>query len=249
MPSVARTAFALFVDVMGLQHDLAPANSRRRASAGFDLCRERLETFHRDLDDVVRRDMAILPVNVPQPHFVAEFSDSAYIVGVRFASVAIPALHLMRKALRHKYPLRGGIGAGSFSHETSGVRTLREQQVWTTSSFLGGAIVTAYQAERSSTPGLRVLVHPQVMRRNAEPFLNVFTVCLREDENNVASSHELRLWRANEVAAAARRLREFRDGQDLPERATRHYAAAIDAYDRFRSVQKELPHVLPALWL
>jgi len=75
--------------------------------------------------------------SIPLPKFIAEFSDSAYIVGDRFASVAVAGILMMRRALRHKYPLRGGIGVGTFSHETSGVRTGKEQTVWSTSSFLG----------------------------------------------------------------------------------------------------------------
>jgi len=109
--------------------------------------------------------------------------------------------------------------------------------------------VTAYQAERSSAPGLRVLVHPQVMRRNAEAYLRIYTVALSDAEINDASTHELRFWRADEAAVASTRLQEFRDGQDLPVRAKRHYDAAIAAYGRFGSIQRELPHVTPALWL
>jgi hypothetical protein len=247
-----RNAFALFVDVMGIQQELVPANDRRDESAGFDRCRDRLEDFHGDLSDTISRDLPILLTHTPsvgEPDFVAEFSDSAYIIGERFASVAIPAILLMRRALRHEYPLRGGIGVGSFSHETSGVRTNRERQVWSTSSFLGGAVVTAYQAERSVTPGLRILVHPLVMRRNTEPFLKIYTVPLSEEENNVNSSNELRFWRPNESEPASSRLRVFRDKQNLSERARRHYDAAIAAYTMFGTIAKDLPHIGPAIWL
>jgi hypothetical protein len=243
-----RSVFALFVDVMGVQSDLVTADNRHRASPGFDRCRERLEDFHRDLDDTAGKLMNTA-AGVPEPEFVAEFSDSAYVIGERFASVAIPALHLMRRALRHKYPLRGGIGVGSFSHETSGVRANRERQVWSTSSFLGSSIVTAYQAEHSTIPGLRIFIHPLVMRRNQEPYLNVYTLPLPKEENNMDASHELRLWQAHEVEAAMSRLRRFRDAQKLSERPLRHYDAAINAYERFRPIKKELPHVLPAIWL
>jgi len=249
---MTRSAFALFVDVMGTQHDLAPTSDRRAALSSFERSRDRLEAFHQDLSDTIGQQMPILlsgRANVPQPSFVAEFSDSAYIVGEQFGSVAIPGLSLMRRALRHKYPLRGGIGVGSFSHETSGVRTIREGQVWTTSSFFGGAIVTAYQAERSKAPGLRILVHPLVLRRNTEAFLKAYTIPLLENENSEASTHELRIWRANEAAAAISKLREFRDMQNLPEGASRHYEAAINSYARFGAIRRELPHVLPALWL
>src|SRR5258707_363241 len=128
---MSRSAFAAFVDVMGVQHDLVPTKDRRSAFTNFERCRDRLENFHQDLDNTIARALPLLLANlpsVPEPRFVAEFSDSAYIIGDRFASVAIPALLLMRRALRHEYPLRGGIGVGSFSHETSGVRTSRERQ-------------------------------------------------------------------------------------------------------------------------
>jgi hypothetical protein len=247
-----RKVFALFVDVMGIQQELVPTNESRKESDGFNRCRERLEEFHRDLDNTISQDLPILLTHIsklPEPDFIAEFSDSAYIIGERFASVAIPAVLLMRRALRHEYPLRGGIGVGSFSHETSGVRTNHERQVWSTSSFLGGAIVTAYHAERSVTPGLRILVHPLVMRQNTEPFLKPYTVPLLEDESNADSTHELRLWRPNEAEPASSKLRAFRDKQNLSERAMRHYDAAIAACDRFGGIRKDLPHIPPAIWL
>jgi len=187
--------------------------------------------------------------SVPEPKFVAEFSDSAYIVGERFASVAAVGLLLLRRALRHEYPLRGGIGVGTFSHETSGVRTNRETQVWSTSSFLGSAVVTAYQAERSNAAGLRVFIHPSVLRRNTEPLLKTYATELPEDERSAASTHELRFWQAAEAPAAAQRLIAFRDKQELAERPMRHYDATLTAYGRFAAVLKDLPLALPALWL
>ncbi len=249
---MTKSAFALFIDVMGVQQELVPGEKDRKVSRRFKRCRERLEVFHRDLSNTVGQGLPTLlwmQRTVPQPSFVAEFSDSAYIVGERFTSVAVAAFMLMRKALRHEYPLRGGIGVGSFSHETSGVRTGREPQTWSTSSFLGGAVVTAYQAERSVAPGLRILIHPLVMRRNTEPRLKVYTVPLSQEEISAGSSHELRLWRAAEVPLALERLHAFRDKQELPERARRHYEGTGAAYERFGAVKKDLPFVLPAIWL
>lgn len=246
------STFALFVDVMGVQKDLLPTNDRKSAEDAFLRCRERLESFHQDLSEILSRELPLLMMNdagLPPPSFIAEFSDAAYIVGERFGSVAIPALFLMRRALRHEYPLRGGIGVGSFSHENSGVRTDREQQVWTTSSFLGGAVVTAYQAERSNVPGLRIFVHPTVLQRNTEGFLKPYTVSLPESEKSADSTHELRFWRATEAPSATARIQAFRDKQTLAERAVRHYDATVRAYERFGTITAELPHALPALWL
>jgi hypothetical protein len=79
--------------------------------------------------------------SVPQSKFIAEFSDSAYIVGDRFAAVAAAGIMLMRRALRHEYPLRGGIGAGTFSHQTSGVRTGPEQLVNRIEPSAAGAVI------------------------------------------------------------------------------------------------------------
>lgn len=247
-----QTAFALFVDVLGVQQQLVPSEKQHSKIGGFDRCRNRLEDFHQDLSNIIHRDLPLLLVRSPirQPRFIAEFSDSAYIVGDQFASVAIPALFLMRRALRHKYPLRGGIGIGSFSHESSGVQTSREGQIWSTSSFLGGAIVTAYQAERSNAPGLRVFIHPLVMQRAQEINLNLYALPLPADETSAASSHELRFWHSTEAAAAIDKLRAFREGETLPEQAGRHYDSAVAAYERFGSIKKQLPHALmPQLWL
>jgi hypothetical protein len=110
-----RKVFALFLDVMGVQQDLVPARARDE-SASFAQCHTRLEDFRQDLSNTIGRDLPLLlpSFGIPEPDFVAEFSDSAYIIVERFASVAIPAIFLMRCALRHEYPLRGGIGVGSF---------------------------------------------------------------------------------------------------------------------------------------
>lgn len=153
------SVFALFVDVMGVQRELTrgdvsqPVVERR--------CREVFERFHGDLFDTINLNFPMMASggSVEEPSFIAEFSDAAYVVGPRFTTVAAAGLSLMRSALRHRYPLRGGIGIGSFSHETSGVRTIRTGQVWSTSSFFGSSVVTAYQAERSAALGLRIFVH------------------------------------------------------------------------------------------
>jgi hypothetical protein len=110
---MTESVFALFVDVMGVQHDLVSTSSDSEASVGFARCRDRLEYFHGDLAYTIGQELPLLLMNegISQPDFVAEFSDSAYIVGKQFASVAITALLLMRRALRHEYPLRGGIGS------------------------------------------------------------------------------------------------------------------------------------------
>jgi hypothetical protein len=130
--------FALFVDVMGIQQYFAAKTGTLDARQSFAECRERLEQFHNDLATTMDNSLLLLyRLSINQPGFVAEFSDSAYIVSDRFVSLAMAASALMRKAIRHEYPLRGGIGAGSFSHEVSGVRTGRENQIWTTSSFFG----------------------------------------------------------------------------------------------------------------
>jgi hypothetical protein len=242
--------FALFVDVMGVKRDLvSPA---AETNEGFDHCRERLEDFRTDLFVLINQmlPMLLMRSEVPEPRFIAEFSDSAYIVGDRFASVAVPGIYLMRQALRHGYPLRGGVGFGTFSHESSGVRANQNTQVWTTSSFLGSAIVTAYQAERSTTPGLRIFVHPNVIGASkSESYWHNFAIPLPDTEVTTDSNHELRVWLDIEADAAATKLRDFRDRQDLPERPRRHYDATLTAYERFALLKGGLPFLTPALWL
>lgn len=244
--------YAAFVDVMGVQRALlGEGRDDPESVQAFEDCRENLESFHRDLDNLMERELELLlhDSQIPQPNFVAEFSDSAYIVGDHFASVAVPALSLMRKALRHEYPLRGGIGIGTFAHETSGVRTNRQRQIWSTSSFLGSSVVTAYQAERCPIAGLRVFIHPDVMILNTEAYLDLYTMPVREPKTQTAT-HELRIWRAYESSAAIKRLIAFREKKgQLPERATQHYDATITAYENFETVETELPHIVPALWL
>ncbi|MGB9103233.1 MAG: hypothetical protein WCC59_00620 [Terriglobales bacterium] len=247
---MATTAFALFVDVMGVQRELLPAATAAEARARFQACRERLEHFRRDLaSTIVALDTFLMPAAVPPPTFIAEFSDSAYIIGPKFASVAIPAIWLMRRALRHEYPLRGGIGFGTFLHEASGARFFGTGQVWSTSSFLGGAVVTSYLAERSTAMGLRVFVHRDAMQQAQELFLESYSTDLLSDEVDAVSTHELRLFDSNESAAAVARMRRFRESQNLTARASGHYESTIAAYERFGTISAGLPHTLPALWL
>jgi hypothetical protein len=75
-----------------------------------------------------------------------------------------------------------------------------------------------------------------------------YAVQMPEEEKTDCSTHELRVWRSTESELATARLRAFRDKQTLSERATRHYNAAIGAYDRFRVNRKDLPHITPAIW-
>ena len=228
--------FALFVDVLGTQnatldHDVAS-------------CRKMLRDFHYDLDVGVGWTSSL----AGSPTFVAEFSDSAYVVADKFEIVAEVALWLMRHALAKEYPLRGGIGVGGFWHEMSGASMRGEGLTWSTSSFMGRAVVTAYQAERSRAPGLRVFVHPDVMLRNTEPFLKAYTVRLPREEQDDQANCELRYWAADEVDEALPRLCAFRDKQQLSERAARHYAAAVSTYERFSSIEATLPHSPPLPW-
>jgi hypothetical protein len=246
---MAEDDFALFIDVMGVQQQLTRDGDA--SQSGFSECRERLEYFHRDLNTTLENELLILFADsLPQPHFVAEFSDSAYVVSDHFATVALAGVVIMRKALRHSYPLRGGIGVGSFSHETSGVRTIRREQVWSTSSFLGSAIVTAFQAERSVAAGMRIFMHPTVLTKNEyKSSFEEYAISLSPSEATETSSHEICLWRNNEAPAAVKRLQHFRDKQDLDPRVLRHYQATSDAYERFGKRDSRLPRVPPAFWV
>jgi hypothetical protein len=244
-------SFALFIDVMGVQQALVGGRPRSSESRiRFERCRAHLVRFHDDLAGALEQ-VGIVSMSVDSmqaPRFVAEFSDSAYIVDDHLAPVALAGILMMRRALRHQYPLRGGIGAGTFSHETSGVRTGRDQTIWSTSSFLGGAIVTAYQAESSTVPGMRIFLHKIVMLRNTEPFLKPYSLPLGT-EGDAVTGHELRFWKADEAGMAQERLSKFRQHQRLSTRADRHYGPTIAAYGRFALDRRELPLVGPALWL
>jgi|GEM_PF-3937318 len=242
--------FALFIDVMGVQQ--LTSVSPEDVEAKFAACQEHLADFHSDLASTIERDQLLISLVEPPVSplsFVAEFSDAAYLVSRSFATVAASGIMMMRRALRHRYPLRGGIGFGSFSHETSGVRAASDNLVWSTSSFLGEAVVTAYQGERCRTPGLRIFVHDAAMQRTYEPLLSTYTMPLPADEVTEECKHELRLWISIEAAAAYEQLMAFRNSQDLTPRARRHYDAAGEAYLRCEAVPGILPAIGPALWL
>lgn len=243
--------FTLFIDVMGVQQQLDPTRAGD-VEARFIACQERLADFHSDLTSTIEREQLLLAHMEPSVSplsFVAEFSDAAYLVSQSFASVAAAGITMMRKALRHRYPLRGGLGFGSFSHETSGVRAGSDNLVWGTSSFLGGAVVTAYQAERCRNLGLRVFVHETVMHRADEPLLSTYTMPLPAEEVLDGCTHELRLWAPLDAVAAHKRLITFRDSQSLTTRARMHYDATGEAYRRCESIPENLPAILPGMWL
>lgn len=246
--------FALFIDVMGIKQLLEPA--RPNTEERFSSCQELLEDFHTDLAQTIEQSRWFRmgkesPNSQPAMPltFVAEFSDSAYFVSQSFATVATAGITMIRKATRHKYPLRGGLGAGTFSHETSGVRTGRDDLIWSTSSFLGGAAVTAYQAERCSTLGLRIFVHERAIQHTAKPIITSFTAELTPEESADNCTHELRLWRAEEVEPALKHLVELRDSRTLTPRARHHYDVTDLAYRRFEKIPDDLPRITPAIWL
>jgi len=112
-----------------------------------------------------------------------------------------------------------------------------------------GAIVTAYQAERSTIPGMRIFVHRAVRLRNAEPFVKNYVVPVGPEEVDANATDELRIWRSAEAEPATKRMEGFRREQHLSPRAARHYPATIASYERFALDRHELPHVGPALWL
>lgn len=241
---MADTVFALFVDIMGVQQSLTRTDIPTDAAVRH--CRDTFEQFHRDLADTISMTFAVPAERggMVAPTFVAAFSDAAYVVGATFETVAAAGVMLMRRALRHSYPLRGGIGMGTFSHETSGVTT-REGQVWSTSSFFGSAVVTAYRAERSDALGLRVFVHEVA----ADAATSSIVAMPLRDAEPAPATHELRLWRVIETEPAVERVTALRDGQQLGERARAHYETTIAAYRRYALVPDDIPFATPALWL
>src|SRR5205085_3675123 len=130
----------------------------------------------------------------------------------------------------------------SFSHENSGANARGDGQIWSTSSFFGSAIVTAYQAERTDALGLRVFVHPTVLNRSGvNETLNAAVTALPPNEVTDVASHEVRIWTAGEARHAKWRLLRFRDKQRLTDRAKAHYEATSQAYDRFLADSTDLP--------
>lgn len=238
--------YALFVDVMGVQEKLAGGDEETR-NTGFYSAIEMLGQFHRDLNSVVNMSVSlILAEEFDTPiSFVAEFSDSAYIVSKEFTPIAVAGIALFQKAIRHNYPIRGGVGYGKFFHQMSGVKAHFGNQTWSTSAFLGDSIVTAYRAERNAAPGMRVFIHPSVPL----PQGTAYVTPLEEQESNENANSELRLWDSTEIQYVLPRLIEFKEAQDLSERATEHYNATMAAYQRFLEIKERLPHIPPNYWL
>ena len=236
---------------MGVQQKLGIHDGITDAGSALKGCREHLIKFHDDVTQCLERDLPWIlgAAGLPQPVFVAEFSDSAYLVAERFGSVAAAGILMMRSALRHEYPLRGGIGVGSFSHESSGVRTNHEGQIWSTASFLGSAAITAYQMERAEPLGFRIFVHPQIIDAPRELFASQVAIPIADTETVPGVSRELRYWRSTEAQEARARLVAFRDRQKLSARARQHYDVTIAAYERFATYADEIPFAPPALWL
>jgi hypothetical protein len=244
--------FALFLDVMGVQDKLGRSESEPTHDLFMKECREMFELFHRDVDETLGREMDLLTASgeLTLPQFIAEFSDSVYVVADDLGTLICTAVIMMRKALRHEYALRGGVGFGSFSHETSGSSMRRNGQIWSTSSFFGSAIVSAYQAERSKPLGLRVLLHPTVTAQlRGDDDLAAAAAELPDNETSVSAMDEVRIWSSNEAAHAKRRIERFRDKQNLTDRARRHYDATMKAYERFGRITADLPFDPPTMWI
>jgi len=250
--TVRPATFALFLDVMGVQQQLSAAGSEEGNARGLAACRDSFDRFHRDVHEAVGREIDRLASggNVGMPSFVAEFSDSAYIVADDVSTLLATAVIMMRRSLEHKYPLRGGLGFGSFMHETSGSSTRGDGQVWSSSSFFGGAIVTAYQAERCKARGLRVFVHPAVCHHvSSYPKWRDAILAMPYSEATDSATHEVRIWSSQEAPYATARLIRFRDRQQLTRRAKTHYVATGAAYSRFASERSDLPFDPPNLWV
>ena len=85
--------FALFVDVMGVQNAFRPGTPLPDKRADGD-DRDKLVAFRKDLTTSVSAFdlLSLATPNLPQPTFVAAFSDCAFVVATRFATVAHAAI-------------------------------------------------------------------------------------------------------------------------------------------------------------
>src|ERR1041385_7509268 len=211
-----RQVYALFVDIMGVQERQLRDEAEGALTAA--VMPPDLGVFHNDIARVTENELIQLArrasynwqnrpgdeleafigslLNWPA-RFIAEFSDAAFIVFNTFAAAAATGVLLMRSAAWLGYPLRGGIGYGSFIHDTSGVKSSHEGQVWSTNSFSGTAVVTAYQAERSTALGMRLFLHSRVSAELIGPLMPS-TIPLHDSEQDSTSNRELRLWSAAE---------------------------------------------------
>lgn len=223
------SVFCAFLDVMGVQNKLTPVAKDSHAVRRFNECHQILCKFHRDIQSTAT-DLS----------FVAEFSDSVYFVSDRLVTVAKVSIMMIRLSLINGYPLRGGIGCGTFSHEFTGVSAYPGKTIWSNCSFMGGAIVSAYQAsDLNNTPGLRVLVHPAVMRRNTEAYLKTLTVPLEPEQQSETASHELRCFGPSETPLAIELLKKLEYAQDIiSDRARRHYAATVNSIQHMSDFKK-----------
>jgi hypothetical protein len=93
--------------------------------------------------------------------------------------------------------------------------------------------VLAYRAsEQSLALGLRIKIHPRVMRQTSEKGLNALAVPLLASERSENASHEVRWLAGEEVVWGTRFLDRLRRRVGDNQRALAHYDASKAALER-----------------
>lgn len=92
------------------------------------------------------------------------FSDSAFVVMPWLHMAINVARQLMRELILARVPARMGVAFGGFSASRFSTET-RRQYTHHVSEFYGTAVVRAHRAESCGVAGMRILLHPSVVRR------------------------------------------------------------------------------------
>lgn len=247
MTEPSRQYYVLFVDIMGagdaFDHPSSPSLSHK-----WDLV---LHFFSADLDGLISNGLggAMSFFHLPSsfnrmPVFIGQFSDCAFLVFERFAPAAVAGALLMRCALVRRYPLRAGIGYGTFAHSGTTLVAQPRALTWSTASFHGSGVVRAYRAERCAACGLRVFVHPSAVQRKREPKLRRLIRRLDSPESSDTATHEVDFCGSDERPRAIQLLRETANELQAPERALRHYRSTEVAIERMDE-RSNLPTSVP----
>ncbi len=116
----------------------------------------RFSFFHQALDQTVEQVRKI-PDNAS-----LVFSDCAFFKLPDLVAAVTAAIALQRELVKYQVPARFGLARGSMKV----VRFLTDSvtgSVHHSSQFLGTGVVRAFQTESCGVPGLRILVHPEVV--------------------------------------------------------------------------------------
>ena len=247
--------YVLFVDILGFAALVeADEIAHIRWAAGLSSLRvgmrdrppspltKLFQHFHGAVESALQqaRNLNLKEPALSRPPAIV-FSDSAFIV-MQWLNMAIDvASRLMRHVVVAGVPARMGLGFGGFSASRFSTET-RRQNTHHVSEFFGTAVVRAHQAESCGIKGLRILLHPSVLKKIEEsrvpntyshPVPAGIELALQEPAKHHRVTHELNYLTGGDNDTHLNTAVDEMKRKSSPEFA-RYYDETISAFERMR---------------